>query len=217
MTGGWTERSRELTGSALASSLYLDTMTFGNVSTGDLLQIVQSNTSLHRDDRTFDVNVQDRKLGPFAVNAGWSQTHQDVDFGGGLSSLLEPGVEPGKFERTVNTFGGGFSVKCLGLTLAGDYRHDHADQLIFRSDFLDRDRYKFRAGWSWNETVRIGGTYQETRARDDTPDIAYRANVQGDRRGPFGGSLQARRDDPWLRRASSWSTGRSWSSSPRTS
>ena len=109
MTGGWTERSRELTGSALASSLYLDTVTFGGVSAGDLLQIVQSNTSLQRDDRTFDVSVQDRKLGPFAVNAGWSQTHQDVDFGGDFSSLLEPGVAPGKFTRTVNTFGGGFT------------------------------------------------------------------------------------------------------------
>ncbi len=124
------------------------------------------------------MTVQHRQLGPFAVNAGWSQTHQDVDFGGDLSSLLEPGVTPGEFNRTVNTYGGGFSFRCLGLTLAGDYRHDHADQLIFRSDFLNRDRYKFRAGWEWNETVRIGGTYQESRAKDDEPAISYRAVIK---------------------------------------
>jgi len=178
VTGGWTERSRELTGSALANSLYLDTMTFGNVPTGDIVQVVQSNTSLHRDDRTFDVTVQDRMLGPFAVNVGWSQTRQAVDFGGEFSSLIEAGVGPGEFDRTVNTYGGGFSFKCWGLTLAGDYRHDHADQLIFRSDFLDRDRYKFRAGWEWNEMVRIGGTYQESHSRDDEPAIDYRAVVR---------------------------------------
>ena len=177
VTGGWTERSRELTGSALANSLYLDSMTFGGISTGDLLNVVRSNTSLQRDDRTFDVTVQDRQLGPFAVNVGWSQTHQDVDFGGEFSSLID-GSTPGQYERTVNTYGGGFTFRCLGLTLAGDYRHDHADDLIFRSDFLDRDRYKFRAGWEWNEMVRIGGTYQESRARDDEPAIDYRAVVR---------------------------------------
>jgi len=178
ITGGWTERSRELTGSALANSLYLDSMTFGGIDTGNLLQVVQSNTSLHRDDRTFDVTVQDRQLGPFAVNAGWSQTKQNVEFGGDFSSLIEAGTTPGEFDRTVDTYGGGFTFRCLGLTLAGDYRHDHADQLIFRSDFLNRDRYKFRAGWEWNETVRIGGTYQESRAKDDEPAIDYRAVVR---------------------------------------
>jgi hypothetical protein len=177
ITGGWTERSRELTGSALANSLYLDSMTFGGIDTGNLLQVVQSNTSLHRDDRTFDVTVQDRQLGPFAVNAGWSQTKQNVEFGGDFSSLIEAGTTPGEFDRTVDTYGG-FTFRCLGLTLAGDYRHDHADQLIFRSDFLNRDRYKFRAGWEWNETVRIGGTYQESRAKDDEPAIDYRAVVR---------------------------------------
>ena len=178
VTGGWTEKSRTLTGSALASSLYLDTVTFGGVSAGDLLRIVNSNTSLERDDRTFDVTVQDRTLGPFAVNVGWSNTHQDVDFGGDFSSLLEEGVAPGEFTRTVNTFGGGFTVSCWGVTLAGDYRHDDANQPILRTDFLDRDRYKFRAGWSWKDMVRIGATYQESRAEDDSPEIAYRANVK---------------------------------------
>lgn len=178
VTGGWAERSRDLTGSALASSLYLDAVTFGGVSEGDLLKIVQSNTSLQRDDRTFDVTVQDRKLGPLAVNVGWSQTHQDVDFGGDFSSLLVPGVASGEFTRTVNTFGGGFTYSCLGLTLAGDYRHDDANQLILRTDFLSRDRYKFRAGWAWKETVRIGATYQQNRARNDDAAIDYRAAVK---------------------------------------
>jgi hypothetical protein len=178
VTAGWTERNRTLTGSALASSLYLDTVTFGGVSTGDLLRVVESGTSLERDDRTFDVSAQHRLLGPFAVNVGWSQLHQDVDFGSEFSSLLEPGVAPGEYTRTVNTFGGGFTFYCLGLTLSGDYRHDDANQPILRTDFLDRDRYKFRAGWTWKDVVKLGATYQETRASDDAVEIQYRANVK---------------------------------------
>lgn len=178
LTGGWTERSRELTGSALASSLYVDALTFGGVSVGDLLRIVQSNTSLDRDDRTFDATLMARSLGPFAVNAGWSGTRQDVQFGGDLTSLIEAGETPGELIRTVNTYGGGFSFSQAGLTLGGDYRHDHADRPIFRSDFVSRDRYKFRAGWSWTDAVRLGATYQETHANDDAVEIGYTAKVR---------------------------------------
>ena len=177
-TGGWTEKSRELTGSALASSLYVDALTFGGMSVGDLLQIVQSNTSLDRDDRTFDATLSARSLGPFAVNAGWSGTRQDVQFGGDLTSLIEAGEAPGGLTRTVNTYGAGFSFSQAGVTLGGDYRHDHADRPIFRSDFLHRDRYKFRGGWSWKEMVRLGATYQETHANDDVAEIGYSAKVR---------------------------------------
>jgi hypothetical protein len=178
LTGGWTEKNRKLTGSALASSLYVDAITFGGVSVGDLLQVVQSNTSLERDDRTFDATVIARSLGPFAVNAGWSGTRQDVQFGGDLTSLIETGETPGRLTRTVNTYGAGFSFSQAGVTLGGDYRHDHADRPIFRTDFIDRDRYKFRAGWSWKDVVRVGATFQETHANDDVLEIGYRAKVR---------------------------------------
>ena len=44
-------------------------------------QIAASNASLERDDRVFDASVTARALGPFAVNVGWPQLHQDVTFG----------------------------------------------------------------------------------------------------------------------------------------
>ena len=178
LTGGWTEKSRELTGSALASSLYLDAVTYGGISVGNLLQIVESDTSLDRDDRTFDASVTVRSLGPFAVNGGWSGTHQDVKFGGDLSSLIAADEGQTELTRTVNTYGGGFSFSRAGVTLGGDYRHDSADRPILRSDFVDRDRYKFRAGWSWKDWVRLGATYQETHADDDAAEIGYRAVVR---------------------------------------
>jgi len=170
-SGGWTERSRDLTGSALATSLFIDTMTFGGVSTGDLQQIARANTSLERDDRVFDAMVTASALGPVSVNAGWSQLHQDVTFGSDLSSVVVPGVAPGEYTRTVNTFGGGAMFTRWGFTFGGDYRHDDGDQPILRTDFTSRDRYKLRAGYTYKDWLKIGGSWRESHASDDAPEI----------------------------------------------
>lgn len=170
-SGGWTEKSRDLTGSALATSLFIDTMTFGGVTTGDLQQIARANTSLERDDRVFDATVTASQLGPVSVNGGWSQLHQDVTFGSDLSSVVVPGVAPGEYTRTVNTFGGGAMLTKWGLTFGGDYRHDDGDQPILRTDFTSRDRYKLRAGYTYKDWLKIGGSWRESHASDDAPEI----------------------------------------------
>ena len=171
LSAGWTERSRDLTGSALATSLFIDTMTFGGVSTGDIRQIALSNTSLERDDRVFDATVTATQLGPVSVNAGWSQLHQDVTFGSELSSVVIPGEAPGDYTRTVNTFGGGASFAKGGFMLSGDYRHDDGNQPIMRTDFTSRDRYKVRAGYTFKNFLKIGGSWRESHASDDAPEI----------------------------------------------
>src|SRR5262249_35371745 len=166
LTGGWTERRRTLDGSALISSLYLDAVTYAGVSVGDLLKTISATTSMERKDRTYDASVTARQLGPVSVNAGWSQTHQDVTVTPDASEIGVPGGQSGHFERTVNTYGGGAAFTKFGLTLTADYRRDEADDQILRTDFINRDRYKFRAVYNWADTVRFGGTWQESHAND---------------------------------------------------
>ncbi|MEX0880344.1 MAG: hypothetical protein WEF99_06910 [Thermoanaerobaculia bacterium] len=178
LTGGWAERRRTLEGTALASSLFIDAVTFGGVPVGDLLEIVRTETSLKRQDTTFDAQILARALGPVAVNAGWSQLQQDVTFGSELSSVLAAGTEPGRYSRTVNTYGGGLTFSQWGFTLGADYRRDKADAPIFRTDFINRDRYKLRAGWSWKDLVRLGGTFRETHANDDVVEIGYSTKLR---------------------------------------
>jgi hypothetical protein len=84
----------------------------------------------------------------------------------------------GAFERTVNTYGGGASFSMGGVTVTGDYRHDDANQPIFRSDFINRDRYKFRAVWNFKDFLKVGAVFSETDAEDDMVEIGYRANVR---------------------------------------
>jgi hypothetical protein len=179
LTGGWVERSRTLDGSALISSLYLDAVTYSGVSVGDLLKTISATTSVERMDRTYDASVTARQLGPIAVNAGWSQTQQNVQVTPDASEIVVPGGQGGHFDRTVNTYGGGATFSKFGLTLGADYRRDEADQQIFRSDFINRDRYKFRAAYSWADTIRIGGTWQETHANDgDVVGVGYDTKVR---------------------------------------
>ena len=177
ITGGWVENSRTLTGQALIASLYLNTVTFGGVPAGDLLRQIDARTSVERQDVTYDASVNAKMLGPFSVNAGWSQLQQDVVASPDASEIVVPGGQGGTFERTVNTYGGGATFSQWGLTLTGDYRHDDANQPIFRTDYLERDRYKFRALYNWN-FLKIGAVFSETKAEDDIVEIGYNTNVR---------------------------------------
>ena len=178
LSGGWAENSRELEGQALIASLFLNTVTYAGVSTGDLLRQIDARTLVERTDEVFDANVSARQLGPFAVNAGWTQTIQNVLVTPDAAEIVVPGGQGGAYERTVNTYGGGASFAKWGLTLTGDYRHDDANQPIFRTDYIDRDRYKFRGVWNFKDFLRVGAFFQETQAEDNIVEIGYSANVR---------------------------------------
>ena len=178
VAGGWSENSRTLTGQALIASLYLNTVTFAGVPAGDLLRQIDARTFVERDDVTFDAGVTARTLGPFSVNAGWSQLQQDVTAIADASEIVVPGGQDGHFERTVNTYGGGATFSQWGLTLTADYRHDDANQPIFRTDFINRDRYKFRGLWNFKDFLKIGAVFSETHADDDIVQIGYSARVR---------------------------------------
>jgi hypothetical protein len=178
IAGGWAENSRTLAGQALIASLYLNTVTFAGVPAGDLLREIDARTAVERQDIVYDASVTARMLGPFAVNAGWSQTQQDVVATPDASEIVVPGGQGGEFSRTVNTYGGGATFSKWGLTLTGDYRHDDANQPIFRTDFIDRDRFKVRGLWSFKDFLKIGAVFQQTDAEDDIVEIGYSTTIR---------------------------------------
>jgi hypothetical protein len=176
-TAGWAERSRTLSGSALIASLYLNTVTFGGGEAGDLLREIDARTAVERDDIVLDIGVTARMLGPFSVNVGWSTLQQEVTATPDASEIIVPGGQEGEFERTVHTFGAGATFAKAGLTLTADFRHDDADDPIFRTDFLDRDRYKFRGLYSF-KNFKFGAVYSEIEAENEAADIGYDSQVR---------------------------------------
>lgn len=173
LVGGWTERGGTLTGTALISSLYQNTVTYAGQGTGDILKVIQTNNSIDRTEILYDASVSARLWSPLKLNAGWSQTHQDVTVTPDVAEIVISGGQGGRFKRTVNSYGGGATFTMSGLTLGGEYHRDSADQPIFRTDFLERDRWKGRAAFNFGETFQIGGNYLNTHARNNDPDFAY--------------------------------------------
>jgi len=178
VAGGWAENSRVLDGQALISTLFLNTVTYAGQSTGDLLRQVTARTSVDDMTRVYDASVTARMLGPFAVNAGWTQTQQNVTATPDAAEIVIPGGQGGRFERRVNTYGGGASFSQWGLTLTADYHHDSADAPIFRTDYINRDRYNFRGVWNFKDFLKLGAFFRETHADDDIVEIGYSTKVR---------------------------------------
>jgi hypothetical protein len=178
LSGGWAETSRTLDGQALISSLFLNTVTYAGQSAGDLLREIDIRTYVDRTDKVYDANVTATMIGPFSINGGWTQTKQDVTVTPDAAEIVVPGGQGGTYERTVNTYGGGVTFGGYGLTLSGDYRRDKADAPIFRTDYIARDRYKFRGVWNFKDFLHIGGMYQMTRAADDIVEIGYETKIR---------------------------------------
>ncbi|HTY40263.1 MAG TPA: hypothetical protein VMH79_00170 [Thermoanaerobaculia bacterium] len=183
VVGGWLEKSRVLDGSALISDLYLDTVTYAGQSTGNLLQEITAKTQVDEMDRVYNAGVNARMLGPFSVNAGWTQTQENVTATPDAAEIVIPGGQGGRYERRVNTYGGGATFSQWGVTLTADYHHDEADQPIFRTDYIHRDRYNFRGLWNFKDILKVGAIFRETHADDDIVTIGYSTRIrefQGD-------------------------------------
>lgn len=178
LAGGWAENSRVLDGQALISTLFLDTVTYAGQSTGDLLREINARTRIDDMSRVYDASVTARPIGPVAVNAGWTQTQQNVTATPDASEIVVPGGQGGRYERRVNTYGGGATFNQWGLTLTADYHHDSADAPIFRTDYLDRDRYGFRGVWNFKDFVKVGAFFRETHAADDAVEIGYSTKIR---------------------------------------
>jgi hypothetical protein len=178
VVGGWLENSRELDGTALISDLYVDTVDYAGQSTGNLLQEINAHTEIDETERTYNAGVSARQLGPFSVNAGWSQTQQNVTATPDSSEIVIPGGQGGRYQRVVNTWGGGGTFSQWGLTLTANYHHDEADAPIFRTDYIHRDRYDFRGMWTFKDFLKVGAVFRETHADDDIVTIGYDTHIR---------------------------------------
>jgi len=176
---GLQREHRKLEGSALIDTLYLQSITFGGADPRDVEVILNSSNSLDRDEDVVNVALSAHSLGHFSIRAGVSQTTQDVTIAPDLSEIVVPGDnQGGTFNRSINTLNLDGAYMQAGLTLAASWKHDRADDPILRTDFLDRDRYRFRAQWKAPRFVRAGITAEETRQTNDRLDTGYDAAVR---------------------------------------
>lgn len=177
LTAGYRREHRELDGSALIRTLYLQSITFGGVDPRDVEVILNASNAFEREEDLLDASVTVRPIGPIAVRAGVSQSNTDVTVAPDLSEIVIDGGQGGTFDRRVRSFILDGSYTLSGLTLAASLQRDNGDDPILRTDFTDRDRYRLRAAWR-SPRFRAGLTADETRQDNNHPEIRYDATLR---------------------------------------
>ena len=179
MSGGYRSEHRELEGSSLVTSLFLDSITFGGVDPRDVEEILRSNSSLERDEDVVGAGLDARALGPWSVRVGFSNAKQDVRVAPDLSEIVLPGNQGGDFERDVFTVDGSVSYTRSLFSLGASYRIDEADDPVLRTDFLDRDRLRIRASFHTpGNLLRSGLTAERTDQDNTRGGIGYDAETR---------------------------------------
>ena len=180
LLAGYQREHRDLDGEALINTIYLQSTTFSGADLKDLPVLLNANNSMQRKEELLDVALQARSFGPFSFRAGWSTTKQDVDLTPDLSEIVVPGSnQGGAYQRRINTADLNGTFAKSGFMLGAAYRKDSADDPIFRTDYLDRDRIRVRAGWlAPSNFIRVGVTAEQTKQDNDRSDIQYNAKFR---------------------------------------
>ena len=179
LTAGFEREHSEIEGSALINELFLQSVTFAGADARDLATVLDASNGVDRDEDVFHIGAAARAIGPFSVRAEYRNTNQDVTIAPGLEEIVVPGAQGGTFERQIRTLDGSANFAMSRFVVGLAWRHDTADDPIFRTDFLDRDRIRLRASWSTpNDMFRIGATAEDLDQSNDSPDIAYDAETR---------------------------------------
>src|SRR5437764_6360135 len=176
---GYQSEHRDLSGTALINSLFLQSITFGGADPRDFAAVLAANSSLERYQDTANVGVSIRAFGPFSVRAEVRTDDITADVRPDLAEIVVPGSQGGRFERRIDTFDVNASYTKNKLTFGAAWRHDDGDKPIFRTDFLARERVRLRAQWATpKDFVRAGVTGEQTNQSNDRQDIGYTAKLR---------------------------------------
>jgi hypothetical protein len=180
LLAGYQHESREISGTALIESLYLQSITFGGTDKRDLEELLNTESSIDRDQDTFDIGVASRDLGPFALRATYRTTKQDVTIAPDIAEIVIPGPEQGgDFQRTINTIDVSGTFAKNGFMLGAAVRRDDADDSILRTDYHSRNRYRLRGGYSFPRNLaRIGLTAEQTHQENDAAGTGYDGKIR---------------------------------------
>ncbi len=170
---GYEKHHRELEGFTMISSLYLETMTFSGIDTGDVSRLVENRNRIERNDETVDVRVQVRDLGPLRLWANWATTDSDLDVSEGAAEIVLPDGQGGTFKRSVDRYGLGAEVGLGPLKLVLDGSWDDADKIVVRTDYLDRSRYRGRLGGNVTSWLDFTATAERIDWDNSGSGVAY--------------------------------------------
>ena len=177
--GSYQKEHRQLTGSALLDTLFLQSVTFDGKDLRDLRDVLSASNSLNRDEVVTAAGVSARPgSGPFAFRTELRSTKQTIEANADVAEIVIPGNQGGTFNRTINTLDSTLSYAKSGWLFSANWRRDDADRPVFRSDYIDRTRLRGRAMWKAPKYLRAGVTAEWSRQTNDQSDIGLDASIR---------------------------------------
>lgn len=174
---GVRRENRELNGSSIISSVFADSITFGGADPRDFESVLQTRNALERDEQVLSATLSARALGPFAVRAGYSESDQEFIVTPDLAEIVIDGAG-GTFDRRIRTFETLASFARSNVSVTTSWRRDRADQTIFRTDFMDRDRYRVRTAWAPKSFLRFGVSAEQLDQASDQDETGFEGKVR---------------------------------------
>lgn len=160
---GYRMENRELSGSALINTLFVDSITFGGVDRRNLEVILASESAIDRKVDVLEAAVSARNLGGFAFRVGASVTDYDFTIDPDIEEIVVPGNQGGDFSRKVNTIDGSLTFAKSLFSIGASMRFDDASRAVLRTDYTNRDRFRFRAAFHTPDNrLRLGFTGENT-------------------------------------------------------
>ncbi|MEA2165489.1 MAG: hypothetical protein QOK37_3616 [Thermoanaerobaculia bacterium] len=176
---GYQSEHRELDGAALINTVFLQGITFAGFDRKDIATILNARNSVDRDENVLSAGISARSIEPFAFRMEVREAKQDVNVSPDLAEIVVPGSQSGDFARRIHTLDVNGSYNHAGLMFGASLRRDSADEPVFRTDFLDRNRLRVRAGWSTPKKLfRTGVTAERTTQSNDRTGIGYDSKLR---------------------------------------
>jgi hypothetical protein len=176
LIGGYQQNQREMTGTSMIDSLYLQSMTFGGLDKRDLQVLLNTQNLMVRDEDVFNLGVSARSIGPLAFRGEYRETQGHVTVSPDMSEIVvgTPGGESGTADRKVRTLDTGLTFSQSGLMLGAFWKIDSATAPVFRTDFANRNRFRGRIGYTApGELIKGGFQFEQTNQSNDWVGMGY--------------------------------------------
>src|SRR5262249_4777452 len=98
--------------------------------------------------------------------------------------IVVPGAQGGEFHRTIKAYKAEADLRIAGFLFGGNWRRERADTAVVRTDFLDRDRYRFRIGYGVANLFQLTATADQTDVKNPDTSVGLSGRIR-----QYGGEL----------------------------
>ena len=154
---GYTRRSRELDGNALATTLFQDSITFGGGDPGDYQRLIDARTHMEKDDDAIELRLTSHALANFRLWAEAAQIRSETKLDADLAAIVLNGGQEGSFQRDIDRYRLGAAYHRKGHRFSAEWQRDEADSAVVRTDFKDREVVALRARTHLGEKWQLSG------------------------------------------------------------